>query len=151
MIFNGLNFGKISVAPKSKMNPGEQFGSMHVLREELTISQAYANGDIILGPSLPANARVHDAQIKVDGSLGASGILDLGHAASEDGSVAASQAAFVTNADAGGAAVLKKPIVANEGIDKSFSEKVQTQLQFTEASTAIAGVKISYAIFYTIN
>ncbi len=152
-ILNGANYQKSRVdEPKKKMNPGEKVGTLRMIRDEFTLAGAVlADGDTILGPFLPEGARVMDAQILIDGTLGTGGILDLGHLASEDGSIAQDLAAFVSNADGGGQAALKKPVVANTGIDKKFDKEVQLVLDVTEASTESTVVTISFQIAYVIN
>ena len=149
----GANATKISASPKQKIENGEVFGSVHMLREEYDLDDlgvVLALNDTIDGPSLPAGARVIDAGVKIDGSLGTGGILDFGNLASSEGNEAADQDSFVQQADAGGAAVLAKMAIGSAALDKKFSESVQTQLKVTEASTNITG-KISCWIEYVIN
>ena len=151
-ILKGVNLQKSRLdEPKKKMNPGEKAGALRMIREEFTIAVALADGDTILGPFLPEGARVMDAQIRIDGTLGSGGILDLGHKASADGSIAEDLNSFISDADAGGQAVLKKPIASNVGIDKKFDKEVQLVLDCTEASSVTSGVKISFQIAYVIN
>lgn len=149
---SGVNYAKENASPKAKIENGEVFGSVHYLREEYALAGAVlAISDTISGPMLPKGARVIDAAVKVSGSLGTGGILDLGHLASDDGLEAADPNAFVLQADAGGAAVLAKATIGSLGLDKKFTAAVRTQAIVTEASSVTTGVTVSFWIAYVIN
>lgn len=153
MDFNGNNIALIESFPRGqKTDPGNLQGEKRLIREELTFSQAViANGDRVLGPKLPERARILDAKLLIDASTGTGGIFDLGHDASEDGSIAADQDAFVIGADAGGQAVLKRANEMNVGIDKLFMKPVQLVATCTEATSAADGVKLVWHIEYVVN
>lgn len=149
---NGKNFALEISSPKQKIENGEVFGSIHFLREEYDLSGAVlAVNDTISGPTLPAGARVINASVKIDGSLGTGGILDFGHLGSSNGGEIADPDAFVQQADAGGAPSLSKMSIGSQALDKKFSESVRTQLTVTEASSVSTGVKISCWIEYILN
>lgn len=153
MDLKGRNYALETASPKAKIENGEVFGSVHYLREQYNLADAgvvLAVNDTITGPVLPAGARVIDAAVKVNASLGTGGILDFGHLASAEGNEAADQDAFVQQADAGGAAVLAKMAIGSLALDKKFVEPVRTQLKVTEASTNITGI-VSCWIAYVIN
>ena len=148
----GVNNAKENASPKAKIENGEVFGSVHYLREEYDlVGSVLALNDVIAGPLLPKGARVIDASLKIDGSLGTGGILDFGHLASDDGLEAADLDGFIQQADAGGQAVLAKSAIGSLSIDKKFVSAVRTQLKVTEASSVTTGVKISCWIAYVIN
>jgi len=149
----GKNASKVIASPKTKIENGEVFGSIHYLREEYDLDDlgvVLALNDTIDGPTLPKGARVMDAGVKISASLGTGGILDFGHLASDDAVESADQDAFVQQADAGGAAVLAKMAIGSAALDKKFSATVKTQLKVTEASTNITGI-VSCWIAYIIN
>lgn len=152
--FLGDNYKLISeeFPAGQKVSPGQLAGEKRLLREEITFDQAIiANADTIQGPLIPEGARVLDAKILIDGSMGTGGIFDLGHEASEDGSIAADQDAFVVAADAGGQAVLKRSNELNLGIDKKFDKPVRSLVTLTEATSAALGRKLVFHIEYVVN
>lgn len=149
-IVNGVNYQLSQNYPKEQASPGELGGKVKVLREEYTTTSALALNDEIDGPSLPPGARVLDAQVIIDATMGASGILSLGHRAStdEDGnSLAEDPDAFITAADAGGQAVIAKPVAGQAGIDLKFGSEAQVFAKCTEVQ-ATAGAKVSWHILY---
>jgi len=149
---SGVNYAKEIAKPQLKIENGEVYGQVHYLREEYSLAGAVlAISDTISGPMLPAGARVIDAAVKIDGSLGTGGILDLGYQASADGGEVADPNGFIVGADGGGAAVLAKAAIGSAALDKKFSEPVRTELVVTEASSVTTGVTISYWIAYVIN
>jgi len=150
---NGANYAKSVASPKAKIENGEQFGKVHMLREQYDLDDAgvvIALNDVILGPKIPKGARVLSAEVKISASMGTGGIFDLGYLVSDDAVEAADLDAFVQQADAGGQAVLQRHALGAAGIDKKFAAEVQTQLKCTEATTNITGV-ISWWITYVIN
>ena len=144
----GDNYTKQYITrPSEKIEKGEIAGRKRLVFEVETLDYAAAVNDVILGPYLPANSLVTAAKIKIDKSLGATGIFDLGHGAS-DSDVADSDA-FVTGADGGGQAALASEAAANVGIFKRFAEKVQLQLICTEVMDgAVLDGKIYFEVEY---
>ena len=127
----GDNYTKQYITrPSEKVEKGELAGRKRLVFEVYTLGYAAQVADEILGPFLPANSLVLDAKVKIDKSLGATGIFSLGHAASDTD--AADSDAFVTAADGGGQAALEKAGAANVGIFKRYAEKVQLKLVCTE-------------------
>jgi len=135
--YNGDNYAKQYVTkPSEKIEKGEIAGRKRLLFEKHTASLAggLQVGDVIKGPFIPAGSLVTDAKIRIDKSLGATGIFDLGYLASTDSAVthAADADAFVKSADAGGQAVLQRSVLTDVGIYKRFSKQVQMALTVTE-------------------
>jgi len=150
---SGSNYAKEIAKPQLKSENGELFGSVHYLREEYNLADAgnvLALNDVILGPMLPKGARVIDAAVKINASLGTGGIVDLGYLVSSDAVEAADLDGFVQQADGGGAAVLAKAAIGSLALDKKFEAPVRTQLKCTEASTNASGI-ISFWIAYVLN
>ena len=85
-----------NIAAGKKIWGGEINGRVKVLHEKITLTGDLAVNDTILGPKLPANAMVVDAYVRIPATLGATGIVSLGHGASVD----ASGAAITLDADA---------------------------------------------------
>lgn len=129
--YNGVNYEKQYVTkPSEKIDKGEVAGRKRLLFDQYQPALALQVGDKILGLSIPANSLVTDAKVKVNKSLGATGIFDLGHLASDDD--AADADAFVKSADAGGQAVLKRADETCVGIHKRFTADTQVVLECTE-------------------
>ena len=92
-----------------------------------------ANDEINLG-YLPKNAHVVDAFVKIDKSLGATGIFSLGHRATKDideATLAEDPDAFVQSADGGGQAVLARADLNSVGL-REFGDETQVFLTCTE-------------------
>ena len=149
-ILNGDNYTIMETSGSPKLDMGEFNGAVKHIHESYTILAALESGDTILGPILPAGARVIDATLKVDATLGSAGIIELGHLVSDDATIAADADAFA-DADAGGQAVLGKPTLANPGILQKFAVPVQTLITCTETSTETSGVTISYSISFVVD
>lgn len=129
--YNGDNYKLQWVdKPSSKLPKGENAGRKRLLLEHYTAALALQVGDVILGPKIPASSIVTDAKIKINKSLGATGIFDLGYLA--NGVDAADADAFVKSADAGGQAVLLRAVAGDAGIYKRFSKETQIALICTE-------------------
>jgi hypothetical protein len=154
-IYNGYNLSQIALG--KKLPGGEINGRVKVLHEKFTLTAELLVADEILGPKIPAGAKVLDAYVAAP-SLGATGIVTLGHKASlnYDGSVAAEDAdAFVASADFGGAAALVRAGVSGKeaGILKRFSavQETQTFLSCTELTAAGTGLEVEYVITFTLD
>jgi hypothetical protein len=145
----GKNYTKqFSNVPSEKIDKGEQFGDVHVAYDSYTMSAALADGDIIKMMKLPKGAKVVDAILKTDKSLGATGILDCGYQA--NGVDAEDLNAFINQADGGGQALAARPTAGAAGLFKTFTAETQVVLDCTELSVATDAV-IELAIFYVIN
>ncbi len=146
--FNGENYEKGYVnKPSEKIEKGELAGRKRLVFDKLTLSSALAVNDEILLPFIPASSIVTDAKIKIDKSLGATGIFELGHKA--NGVDAEDSDAFVVAADGGGQAALKRANELNAGIFKRFSKETQLFLKCTEVMDgsvldAVISVEVEY-------
>ena len=130
-IVNGDNYaGQFVTKPSEKFPKGENAGRKRLLLDHYTAAYAIQVGDTILGPKIPASSIVTDAVIKINKSLGATGIFNLGYLA--NGVDAADTDAFITGADAGGQAVLAAPAAGAAGILKRFTKETQLVLIATE-------------------
>lgn len=148
----GVNYTKAFVSvPAVIVEQGESGGKVKCIYDSYTLPGAVLDtaAVVTLGAAkLPKGAKVVDAVVKC-ASLGTTGIVSLGYAASADGVEAADVDAFVT-ADAGGQAVLQKPVASAAGILKEFSADVALTLTCSEASTN-SDVKIEVAVFYIVD
>lgn len=147
---NADNYAKSITSPVQKIDKGELNGKTKNMYDSITLDAELALNDEILLPNLPEGARVIEAIIKSP-SLGATGILSLGHKAGvtevEDDN------AFIPAADAGGQAVVEKMsgTLGNVGHFKKFGETVQLFAKCTEASAAGTGAKIEFLIQYVVD
>lgn len=147
--YNGDNYqGGYAAEPRSPYPPGELGGTPKKLIDRKTLTVALAVGDTIAVGKLPANSMVTDAKVYIDVTLGATGIFDLGHAAStdEDGNaIAVDTDGFVDQADAGGQAVLKRASELSPSLYKRFGEETEVYLTCTEVmdGTVLTGVIVT--------
>jgi hypothetical protein len=149
-IFNGSNFAKINSVPSQKIPKGELSGKVRCLYDSFACPQnIIAIGDKInMSALLPKGARVLEA-VLASPSLGTTGIMQLGFAA---GAIeAADPDAFIAVADAGGQAVKAEMPLGSYGLGKQFSEDLQVQINFTEASDAANGLVIQAWIYYVLD
>lgn len=139
--FKAKNKVILDLADGSKIPYGEVGGEVKVAYDEYICTQnVYAIGDkIMTSIKLPAGARVLYAKVCSE-SLGTAGIMDFGTEADQD--------ALVVSADAGGQAVAKDG--AGVDINKKLAVATEYQLEFTEASDAALGKKISASVLYTL-
>lgn len=139
--------------PSEKVNPGELTGRQKLLYAEYTpVANVLGLTDVIKLFKLPKGARIVDCHVKAP-SLGTTGIMKLGHTASEDGLETANSDAFIvaTQLDAGGQAVFGRPTAASAGIGKKFAAEVDVQLAFTEATDAALGDTIQAWLQYVLD
>jgi hypothetical protein len=150
----GDNYNAAYVAvPAQQVGVGEQAGRKRILFDKHTFAaNVNAISDIVKIGKLPAGARVLEAVVACP-SLGTTGILDFGWAASASGDIVADPNGFISGADAGGQAVLAKGAAAGvgAGIGKKFDEEVEIQLVFTEASDSAAGDTVMAWVEYILD
>lgn len=129
--FNGENYqaGFIN-KPSDKIIKGEVAGRKRIVLERRVLDSVLAVNDEVLGIFIPASSIVTDAKIKIDKSLGATGIFEMGHKA--NGVDSEDSVAFVAAADAGGQAVLKRANELNAGMYKRFEKETQVFVKCTE-------------------
>lgn len=151
---DGVNYAKINSEPSLKVPHGELVGGVKILYDKhVFVASVNAISDVIkIGGLLPKGARVTDVTVKCP-SLGTTGILTFGYAASADAVEAADADGFLVAAsiDAGGQAVLGKPTAASAAIGKQFAASVQPQLVFTEASDVAIGKTVEAWIEYVLD
>lgn len=123
------------VKPYDKFKKGEASGEKKILMGQLTLSTALAVNDTILVGNLPANSRILNGGIQINKSLGATGIVDLGHGASsdEDGNaISADPNGIVSGADAGGQAVRKESDLSSVACFNRFGAETSIYATCTE-------------------
>ena len=139
--YNAENYEKQYVTkPSEKIQMGEKAGRKRLLLDRRVLDAAYQVGDKVICGFIPADSIVTDAKVKINKSLGATGIFDLGFAA--NGVDAADADAFVVAADAGGKTELKRAGELSVGIHKRFTEETQVELICTEVmdGTVLDGI-----------
>lgn len=150
----GVNYAKINSEPSQKVLKGEVKGKVSVHYDEHTFADdVNAIADIVkIGGLLPEGARILGAKVKCP-SLGTTGILSFGYAASADAVESADADGFIVVAqlDAGGQEVLGVDTAASVAIGKQLAAAVQPQLVFTEASDDAAGKKVQAWIEYVVD
>jgi hypothetical protein len=136
------NYNKAWVNDPSEAIPAGQHNAHKkvVYAEYTPVANVLAINDVIKLFKLPKGARVIEATVKAP-SLGTTGIMSLGNAASDDAVEAADADSLIVVAqlDAGGQAVLGKTTSASAGAGKKFAADVDIQLVFTEATDAALG------------
>ena len=143
---------RTNIEAGKKIWGGEINGRVKTLHGVITLAGDLALNDEIVGPKLPANSMVLDAYVRIPATLGATGIVSLGHKASLDASgaaIAADADAFVAAADGGGAASLTRA-ATEAGICKRFYAETDTFLKCTEVTAAGTGKVIEYVITFVI-
>ena len=152
---DSINYAKINSSPAEKINPGEFNGRVKCIHDsyELDGSNVLALNDIIKSVKIPEGALILEAFLYVHQTLGATGIVQLGHDAGEDidgNALVADPDALVAQADAGGQAVFQKS--ANEALigKKIGKGGLELQVKCTEVSVVTSG-KISWGVYYSID
>ena len=149
--YKGENLTNIEAG--KKIWGGEINGRVKVLHEKITLAGDLAISDVVYGPNIPANAKVVDAYVKIPATLGATGIVSLGHGASVDAAgspIALDADGFVAVADGGGAAAMARASV-EAGILKRFYAETATLLTCTEATAAGTGQVIEFVVMFVID
>ena len=148
-VFKGVNYTKAFITDNAKIPQGDAGGKLKCAVEEFTFAVAFGIGDTVLGPKLPAGARVHNAVIS-SASTSTDGIFELGFLA--NGVDSADSNAFVDAADAGGQAVTKQMVDSPNlaGHLKLFTVPTQVVLTGVEATTATSGT-VKFAVYYTLD
>lgn len=158
--YNSINYQLTQNSPSEKIPPGESAGRVRVLRDSFVLTDGASAGlnvnDEILFSKLPKNARVLDATLKIDKSLGVTGIFTLGFKASldEDGAaLAEDDNAFILSADGGGQAVHAKPAAGAAGIDRKFgAQETQVFAKCTEVmDDSVVDAVMTAIIFYVVD
>ena len=153
-ILNGKNYAKSVAFPIEKSDPNEVDARVKSIHETYTMAAVLANGDEILGPKLPEGAKIIDAMVVIDKSMGAGGILDMGLKEYTDLQgvlIVEDQNSLVNQADAGGQAVVKRADVTSlVGLGKDIGKGgAQLFAKCTEASTTtdnVIDLYVSYQI-----
>lgn len=145
---NANNYQLTQNAPSSQLPKGELNGRVKTMFDEIVLAAELAANDEINLYKLPAGARVIEAMI-VSPSLGATGILQLGHRANAE--LAEDADAFIASADAGGQAVKAQMPAGSAGLLKKFESETQIYSKCTELSAAGTGLTIKFLISYVVD
>lgn len=138
--------------PNDKFKMGENGGKGRYLIGDNVVSDALAIGDRILIGKIPANSRIVRAHALVSKSLGATGILTLGHGATEDeegNTIASDDDGLIGAIDGGGQAAYESNGLANLVVQKRLAKETLIYAICTEAvdgnvSDAVASFFIEY-------
>ncbi len=152
----GTNATSILVTnPPAAIPSSDGGGRVRLIYDSYTFAADMADEDIILmGPKIPAGARVIDVMMKFT-DLGANtGRLDVGWQASSDAVEAADLDGFMVAVDPGTAADIIKMSdnltgATAAGMGKKFASAVQTQIRVetdTDAASGTIELFIQYAL-----
>jgi hypothetical protein len=131
--------GQFIDKPSSKIRKGKYDGTKKLFYDKVTLADAAgtaglnAADEINLG-YLPKNAHITDALVKIDKSLGATGIFTLGTRATTDideATLAEDPDSLVASADGGGQAVLARADLNSVGL-REYGGETQVFLTCTE-------------------
>lgn len=144
---NGVNATLRANVPSEKVIANQQYGRVRHLYDEYTVDAAdeFGTSGLIKMMKIPKGARVIDARV-VCPATGATGIFDIGWAAGAGGVELADADGFFAGIDPGAAAVDAKMVGTRPGWQKTFAEEVEVQIDCTEATAAMAGLKIALEI-----
>ena len=156
-ILNGKNSTKSVAFPIEKADPSEVDSRVKCIHEKYDMADLgaiLANGDEILGPKLPEGAKIVDATLKIDRSLGGTGLLDFGlkeYTNKAKVVVPEDQNALVNQANGAGQAVLKRADVTSlVGIGQDIGlGGAQIFVKVTAPSTVTDAV-IEMFVFYML-
>lgn len=137
----GVNYTRFLA--KGKYEVGEYDGRVRMLKDSYVFpADAFSASDTIQIGILRKGAKVVDAGIRIPVSLGTTGIFDLGTTDDPNG--------FVSGADAGGQAAVKK--ASTEAlIGAKFDADTAVLLDCTEATDAAEGDSIEAWVEYVMD
>ncbi len=148
--------GQFITQPSSKVRKGKWDGTVKLFYDKITLVDTTgllglnAADEIDLG-FLPQNAHIVDAYVKIDKSLGATGIFQLGTRATKDideATLAEDPNSLINSANAGGQAVLQRVVHNSVGL-REYGAKTQLFLTCTEVmdDSVIDAVLEVYVLF----
>lgn len=148
---NGAQRTNEIASPPVKLDVTLNKGKIRRLYDSYSIDAADELGTsgLISMMTIPAGARVVDARFVAPAS-GATGLVDIGWAASADGVEAADANGFFNQADPGAAAVDAKMGATLPGWNKKFSSPVLVQIDVTEITADSGGDTWHLEIFYVL-
>lgn len=151
---NGVNATLRANVPSEKVAVQQQHGRVRVAYDSYTVDTAdeFGTSGLINMMKIPKGARLVDAHV-VCPATGATGIFDIGWAASTDAAatVAADADGIFAAIDPGAAAVDSRMAGTVAGWHKTFAEEVQVQCDCTEATADMGTLTIKLAIFYVLD
>ena len=127
--------------PADKLDVTQNYGKLRVLYDSYTVDAAdeFGTSGVIRFFTIPKGARLISCEASMEAS-GATGIFNLGWAASADGNEDADADGIIALADPGGAALVgQKMLQTRPGYMKKFAGEVEVQASFTEATADSGG------------
>lgn len=151
----GANRTNIEATPPVQAPSKESYGRIRVLYDSYTLATGdnFGTSGLIRLMTIPQNAKLHQAFVKSP-DLGTTGIFDVGWAAGATGDEAAdADGIFVgsVSCDAGGQAIGNWMTGATPGFAKTFSEAVEVQMDFSEASAGSGSRVISLTLLLSVD
>lgn len=145
-INSSLYTKQASIAPASKEEIGNVRGVVRSMYFTVTGIAVQAINDTLTLCRLPANCRVVDYKINM-ADCGTTGVAKIGYAASASGAIVADDDAFGSGYAAKTSGALAVPAKDHAGLNKLFTEEVDVQITWTEA-TDVGNVVNSGTIFF---
>ena len=127
--------------PSVKLDVTVNYAKLRVLYGSYTVDAAdeFGTDGLVRLFKIPAGGRLIDCEVSMAAS-GATGIFNLGWAASADAVEAADADGIIALADPGGAALNRQKMVSTvPGYLKKFASEVEVQVDWTEASADSGG------------
>ena len=137
----GTNVTLKENVPVDKLDVTQNYGKLRVLYDSYLVPTAseLAVADVVRFFTIPKGARLISCEVSMEAS-GATGIFNLGWAASSDGNEAADDDGIIALADPGGAALVgQKMLQTRPGYMRKFAAEVEVQASFTEATADSGG------------
>jgi hypothetical protein len=136
----GANTTLKESVPSQALDITTNYAKLRILFDSYTVATAdeFGTSGLIRLFKIPKGARLIDFEVSMPAS-GATGIFDIGWAASADGVEAADADGIIAQVDPGAAAVNRQKMLSTvPGYMKKFASEVEVQADCTEA-TADAG------------
>ena len=141
--------------PNDKFKKGELGGKLRCLIGTIVVPEDLALNDVIEIGDVPANSRIIGGQILINKSLGATGILAIGHGSSveEDSgdAIALDNLGVTAVADAGGQAAYASNGAGQDIITKRLGEKTRVFAHCSEAVDGEVDDAIATFMVYYVN
>lgn len=127
--------------PSEKLDVTVNYGKLRVLYGSYTVDAAdeFGTDGLVRLFTIPKGARLIDCEVSME-ATGATGIFNLGWAASADAVEAADAEGIIALADPGAAALVRQKMLSTvPGYMKKFAAAVEVQADWTEASADAGG------------
>lgn len=138
--------------PVEKVIAGNDYGRVRVLYDSYTVGadDEFGTSGLINMMKIPKGATLLYGRVSMPAS-GANGQFEVGWAAGANGDESADPNGIFATQDPGDAAVDAEMPSTRPGYMKTFSEEVQVQVDFTEATADSGGDTIELLLFIAVD